>query len=113
MDAARKDATGYGFLIATYEQERVKTANVWSQFPDEHLAVRPRQGDPRGRSVREQMVPQCLSEVAGGAKAPQREAGEKCGLGRRTAQPCPARRVAVYPVVAAAFSRCVLPPNRR
>ena len=53
---------GYGFLVATYEQERLKTANVWSLFADEDLAVRPRAGDPRGRSAREQMVHQCVSE---------------------------------------------------
>jgi uncharacterized damage-inducible protein DinB len=53
---------GYGFLVATYEQERLKTANVWSLFADEDLAVRPRAGDPRGRCAREQMVHQCVSE---------------------------------------------------
>ncbi len=36
--------------------------SVWSEFRDEDLPVRPREGDPRGRSVREQMVHQCVSE---------------------------------------------------
>jgi uncharacterized damage-inducible protein DinB len=52
----------YDFLVETYETERVKVLSVWSEFHDEDLAVRPRQGDPRGRSVREQMVHQCVSE---------------------------------------------------
>ena len=52
----------YDFLVETYETERVKVLGVWSEFRDEDLPVRPRQGDPRGRSVREQMVHQCVSE---------------------------------------------------
>jgi uncharacterized damage-inducible protein DinB len=52
----------YAFLVETYETERVKVVSVWSEFRDEDLPVRPRQGDPRGRSVREQMVHQCVSE---------------------------------------------------
>ena len=52
----------YDFLIETYETERVKVLSVWSEFRDEDLPVRPRKGDPRGRSVREQMVHQCVSE---------------------------------------------------
>jgi uncharacterized damage-inducible protein DinB len=52
----------YDFLIATYETERVKVLSVWSMFKDEELAARPRRDDPRGRSVREQMVHQCVSE---------------------------------------------------
>ena len=52
----------YEFLVETYETERVKVVSVWSEFLDEDLAVRPREGDPRGRSVREQMVHQCVSE---------------------------------------------------
>jgi uncharacterized damage-inducible protein DinB len=35
---------------------------VWSEFRDEDLPVRPRAADPRGRSVHEQMVHQCVSE---------------------------------------------------
>jgi uncharacterized damage-inducible protein DinB len=53
---------GYEFLVETYETERIKVVSVWSEFRDEDLAVRPRAGDPRGRSVREQMVHQCVSE---------------------------------------------------
>jgi uncharacterized damage-inducible protein DinB len=52
----------YEFLVETYETERVKVASVWSEFRDEDLSVRPRAGDRRGRSVREQMVHQCVSE---------------------------------------------------
>lgn len=52
----------YDFLIETYATERVKTVRIWSEFKDEDLPVRPGQGDPRGRSVHEQMVHQCMSE---------------------------------------------------
>ena len=36
--------------------------SVWSEFCDEDLGVRPNASDARGRSVREQMVHQCVSE---------------------------------------------------
>jgi uncharacterized damage-inducible protein DinB len=52
----------YQFLVETYETERVKVLSVWSEFQEEDLPVRPRPSDPRGRSVREQMVHQCVSE---------------------------------------------------
>ncbi len=52
----------YSFLVETYATERIKVLSVWSEFRDEDLTVRPRAGDPRGRSVREQMVHQCASE---------------------------------------------------
>jgi uncharacterized damage-inducible protein DinB len=52
----------YDFLIETYETERIKVISVWSEFKDEELLVRPKQSDPRGRSVHEQMVHQCVSE---------------------------------------------------
>jgi uncharacterized damage-inducible protein DinB len=52
----------YAFLVQTYATERVKVVSVWSEFRDEDLPVRPREGDPRGRSVHEQMVHQCVSE---------------------------------------------------
>src|SRR5713226_7791524 len=54
----------YGFLIETYATERIKVVSVWSEFRDEELPARPREGDPRGRSVHEQMVHQCVSEDA-------------------------------------------------
>ena len=54
----------YDFLIESYETERVKVLSVWSEFMDADLPVRPRPDDPRGRSVREQMVHQCVSEDA-------------------------------------------------
>jgi uncharacterized damage-inducible protein DinB len=52
----------YAFLVETYATERVKVVSVWSEFRDEDLPTRPREGDPRGRSVHEQMVHQCVSE---------------------------------------------------
>ena len=52
----------YDFLVETYETERIKVLSVWSEFRDEDLPLRPKAGDPRGRSVREQMVHQCVSE---------------------------------------------------
>jgi uncharacterized damage-inducible protein DinB len=52
----------YEFLVETYETERVKVVSVWSEFRDEELEFRPKRDDPRGRSVREQMVHQCVSE---------------------------------------------------
>ncbi len=52
----------YDFLIETYETERLKVLSVWSEFADADLPVRPRADDPRGRSVHEQMVHQCVGE---------------------------------------------------
>jgi uncharacterized damage-inducible protein DinB len=52
----------YDFLVDTYETERIKVVSTWSEFKDEELPTRPRAGDPRGRSVQEQMVHQCVSE---------------------------------------------------
>lgn len=52
----------YDFLVETYTTERLKVVSVWSEFCDEDLPFRPNAADPRGRSVREQMVHQCVSE---------------------------------------------------
>jgi uncharacterized damage-inducible protein DinB len=52
----------YDFLIDSYDTERVKVLSVWSEFRDDDLAVRSSKDDPRGRSVHEQMVHQCVSE---------------------------------------------------
>src|SRR6202049_2354809 len=52
----------YEFLVETYETERIKVLSVWSEFKEEDLPVRPRPSDPRGRSVRGQMVHQGVSE---------------------------------------------------
>jgi uncharacterized damage-inducible protein DinB len=52
----------YDFLVETYATERVKVLSVWSEFRDEELPRRPNPEDPRGRSVHEQMVHQCVSE---------------------------------------------------
>ena len=54
----------YTFLADTYETECLKVVSVWSEFEDDDFEVRPRMGDVRGRSVREQMVHQCVSEDA-------------------------------------------------
>jgi uncharacterized damage-inducible protein DinB len=52
----------YDFLVDSYETEIVKVLSVWSEFRDEDLSVRPKHDDPRGRSVHEHMVHQCVSE---------------------------------------------------
>lgn len=52
----------YAFLLETYATERFKVLSVWSEFRDEDLLFRPNANDPRGRSVQEQMVHQCVSE---------------------------------------------------
>ena len=52
----------YDFLVESYATERVKVLSVWSEFKEEDLPMRPHPSDPRGRSVHEQMVHQCLSE---------------------------------------------------
>ena len=52
----------YEFLIDSYDTERIKTLSVWSEFRDDDLQVRPKQDDPRGRSVLEHFVHQCISE---------------------------------------------------
>jgi uncharacterized damage-inducible protein DinB len=52
----------YEFLVDVYRTERLKVLSVWSMFHDEDLDARPHPSDLRGRSVREQMVHQCMSE---------------------------------------------------
>ena len=52
----------YDFLVETYATERIKLLSVWSEFQDEDLSTRQHSTDVRGRSVREQMVHQCVSE---------------------------------------------------
>jgi uncharacterized damage-inducible protein DinB len=52
----------FDFLVQTYETERLKTLSVWAMFFEADLEVRPHPTDRRGRSVREQMVHQCMSE---------------------------------------------------
>ena len=52
----------YEFLVDTYETEILKVLSVWSMFDDDDLPLRPHVIDKRGRSVREQMVHQCVSE---------------------------------------------------
>jgi uncharacterized damage-inducible protein DinB len=52
----------YDFLIETYATERIKVVSAWAEFRDEDLPVHPNREDRRGRSVREHMVHQCVSE---------------------------------------------------
>jgi len=52
----------YLFLIDSYATERLKVLSVWAEFRDEDLPARPRTDDPRGRSLHEHMVHQCMSE---------------------------------------------------
>src|ERR1044071_7150308 len=52
----------YDFLIETYDTERIKVISAWSMFTDGDLHVRPHPIDPRGRSLHEHMVHQCVSE---------------------------------------------------
>jgi len=52
----------YDFLVSTYRTERLKVLSVWSMFRDEDMNVRPHPEDRRGRSAREQMIHQCMSE---------------------------------------------------
>jgi len=52
----------YDFLVETYSTERIKVVSVWSEFRDDDLEFRPHPSDRRGRSIREQMVHQCVSE---------------------------------------------------
>jgi uncharacterized damage-inducible protein DinB len=52
----------YDFLVDSYDSERLKVLSVWSEFRDEDLPVRPKHDDPRGRSVLEHFVHQCVSE---------------------------------------------------
>lgn len=52
----------YAFLVETYETERIKTLSAWSAFGPDDLERRPRDGDPRGRTPREQMLHQLASE---------------------------------------------------
>jgi uncharacterized damage-inducible protein DinB len=52
----------YEFLVDSYETERLKVLSVWSEFQDDDLVIRPKADDPRGRSVLEHMVHQCVSE---------------------------------------------------
>lgn len=56
-----QSVAAFDFLVETFETERLKTPSVWSQFRAADLESRPA---PPARSVREQVVHQCLSEDA-------------------------------------------------
>lgn len=55
-------ASRYLFLVDTYATEILKVLSVWAMAGDADLDVRPRPGDPRGRTLREHMIHQCQSE---------------------------------------------------
>ena len=50
------------FLVDTYETEILKVLGVWSMFEDGDMDRRPNPDDPRGRSLLEQIIHQCVSE---------------------------------------------------
>ena len=52
----------YEFLVETYRTERIKVLSLWSMFDEADFRERPRRDDPRGRSLLEQMIHQCVSE---------------------------------------------------
>jgi len=52
----------YAFLVETLESERMKTLSVWSLFDDGDMDVRPGSDEVRGRTPREQMIHQFVSE---------------------------------------------------
>jgi len=62
VEEVSENAMRYRFLVETYATERIKLLSVWSEFREEDLPIRPNAHDPRGRSVHEQMVHQCVSE---------------------------------------------------
>ena len=49
----------YGFLLDTYDTERLKTLSVWTQVRDEDFEFR---AEPRARTPHEHMVHQCAGE---------------------------------------------------
>jgi uncharacterized damage-inducible protein DinB len=55
-------ASRFEFLVDTYATETLKVLSVWSMARDGDLDSRPRAGDRRGRTLREHMVHQCVSE---------------------------------------------------
>src|SRR5690606_3106675 len=55
-------ASCYAFLVETYATEILKVLSVWAMADEAELDLRPRDGDHRGRTLREHMVHQCQSE---------------------------------------------------
>lgn len=51
----------FGFLVETYDSERLKTLSTWAAFGEEELEFR---AAPMARTPREHQVHQCLSEDA-------------------------------------------------
>ncbi|MCR9247624.1 MAG: DinB family protein [bacterium] len=52
----------FNFLVDTYRTELEKTLSVWCMFDPDTIDARPRSDDRRGRTLREHMVHQCMSE---------------------------------------------------
>lgn len=59
MNANSPSENRYAFLLDTYETEVMKTAGLWSAFPDTAVDFRPA---PKSRTVLEQMDHQIQSE---------------------------------------------------
>ncbi len=55
----------YGFLVDTYETERMKTLGTWSTFKDEDMSRRPHPKDRRGRNAHEHMGQECMGGMCG------------------------------------------------
>jgi uncharacterized damage-inducible protein DinB len=55
-------STTFAFLLDTLRTEREKTLSVWAMCDESDLDVRPRPDDRRGRTLREHMTHQCVSE---------------------------------------------------
>jgi uncharacterized damage-inducible protein DinB len=55
-------ASRSAFLVDTFETEILTVLSVWSMVRDADLDRRPRDGDRRGRTLREHMLHQCQSE---------------------------------------------------
>lgn len=61
-------ASRYTFLVETFATEIDKVLSVWAMADERDLDLRPRDGDRRGRTLREHMVHQCQSEAGWFAK---------------------------------------------
>jgi hypothetical protein len=72
----------YHFLIDSYDTERLKVLSVWSEFRDDYLNVRPKHDDPRGRSIHEHMVHQCVAADVDASDARARAAQQLRADGR-------------------------------
>ena len=85
----------FDFIVDTFQTERLKVLSVWSMFQDQDMEVRPRAGDRRGRTPREHMIHQFVSEngwfvnmlgIDIGAPPPDREASRDGFIRRYAAE---------------------------